>query len=429
MRSRLIMTALGLLAAWIVPAVPEVEAQSPKRAQYTVTDLGTFGGTYSFAYAINNSEAVAGGAATPSQTDFISQTAFLSYGGAPIDLGTLGGSVCPGCISEGSAVSANGTVALISETATVDPNGEDFCGFGTFRQCLSAIWKSGELRALATLPGGNNSQAYFVNNHGEIIGFSENGTYDATCRNSVPFHVYRFDTVKWGTDGKATALRPLPGDTVSFGFGINDHGQAVGTSGQCAQVTLPPNYPPLGPHAVLWEADGSATDLGSLPGGGGINVATSINNRGDVVGQTHMPDGTVRSFLWTSASGMRDIGTFPEGALFTVAGCCHTINESGQIVGFSIDAAFNMRALVWQDSVPTDLNSLIPVDSPWYLLIASSINDAGEIVGWAVSLNTFEVHAFQASPNAGIGKAARGAVKPPALPEKVRKQLRRQLHF
>jgi len=74
-------------------------------------------------------------------------------------------------------------------------------------------------------------------------------------------------------------------------------------------------------------------------------------------------------------------------------------------------------------------NSLIPADSPWYLLNASSINDAGKIAGWAVNLNTFEVHAFQASPHAGIGKAARGAVKPPALPEKVRKQLRRQLHF
>jgi probable HAF family extracellular repeat protein len=126
---------------------------------------------------------------------------------------------------------------------------------------------------------------------------------------------------------------------------------------------------------------------------------------------------------------MRDLGVFPDGALLTVAGCCHTINDSGQLVGFSIDATFNMGALVWQNGVSTDLNVLIPADTPWYLLAAASINDAGEIVGWAVNTNTFEVHAFLASPIVGIGPAARGAVRPPALPSKMRNRLRRQLHF
>jgi probable HAF family extracellular repeat protein len=417
---------MGVLALLALSGV--ARAQSPK-SRYSVKDLGTLGGSYSFAYAINASGAVVGGAATENQTDFFSQTAFLSYGGQPINLGTLGGLACPGCSSEGAAASANGTVAILSETAKIDADGQDFCGFGTNRQCLAAAWKNGILSALPTLAGGNNSQAYFVNNQGEIIGLSENSTYDATCRDSVPFHVHRLQAVKWGLDGKPVPLAPLPGDTVSFGFGINNIGQAVGTSGLCATTTLPPNYPPGGAHAVLWEADGSPVDLGSLPGNAGINVATSINNSGEVVGQTHLLDGTVRSFLWSRTTGMRDLGTFPDGALLTVAGCCHTINDSGQIVGFSIDSSFNMRALLWQNGAPTDLNALIPADSPWYLLAAASINDAGEIVGWAVNINSFEVHAFLASPNSGVGPAARGTKSPPALPQKVRAQLRRQLHF
>ena len=49
-----------------------------------------------------------------------------------------------------------GESALISETANSDPNNEDFCAFGTHRQCLGATWKDGTLTALPTLPGGNN---------------------------------------------------------------------------------------------------------------------------------------------------------------------------------------------------------------------------------------------------------------------------------
>jgi hypothetical protein len=48
----------------------------------------------------------------------------------------------------------------------VDPLGEDFCEFGTHRQCLAAIWKNGELSALPNLAGGNNANAFALNDLG-----------------------------------------------------------------------------------------------------------------------------------------------------------------------------------------------------------------------------------------------------------------------
>jgi len=126
------------------------------------------------------------------------------------------------------------------------------------------------------------------------------------------------------------------------------------------------------------------------------NVAGSINNRGEVAGTAQSPlDGTIHAFLWTKDEGMQDFGAFP-GAFATVPPCCHSINDSGGMVGFSIDGDGNMRALLWQGKVPKDLNTFIAKKSGWYLLAASSINDAGQIVGWG-TING-EVHALLATP-------------------------------
>src|SRR5215472_6247474 len=116
MKSRLVFAPLGLLVL-AIPTGITAQAQLPTPASYTVTDLGTLGGVNSFPYANNNQGMVIGGSNTAGQNDQIAQTAFLWWGGQMINLGTLGGSACPDCSSAGSAASANGTVALISETA------------------------------------------------------------------------------------------------------------------------------------------------------------------------------------------------------------------------------------------------------------------------------------------------------------------------
>jgi probable HAF family extracellular repeat protein len=419
MKTKLLCSSIGVAAVLCAGAARGIHAGSPM-AEFTVIDLKTLGGGYSFGYSINDAGVAAGGAATALQTDYLAQTAFISNGGDPVNVGAVGGSACSGCSSEAAAVSADGQVSVISETPAADPDGEDFCGFGTFRQCVAAVWNNHVFRILEMFTGGHNSQVYFANNAGEMVGFSETGQPDNGC--IYPFQKYRFQAAKWGRSGPPTPLVPLPGDTVSFAMSINDSGQAVGASGLCSNVLLPPA--PGAPHAVFWDVDGTPIDLGTPQGGIGKNVATGINNRGDVVENSHMADGTIHAFVWNrSGGGLRDLGTYPPDAFVTVTPCCNVINNRGQIVGFSVDSTFNLRGLIWRNGVPADLNALLPDGSPWYIQMPGGINEAGEIVASALNLQTSEVHAVLLSPVSGAGPAARGATKPPVLPDSVRQRL------
>jgi probable HAF family extracellular repeat protein len=391
-------SSIGLLALAAIPQPLAAQEDSHERARhtrhYSVTDLGVLGtGTNSAAYDMNNIGWVAG------SSNLIPggpQHAFLWFGGGPLrDLGTLGG---PNSAADGP--NWFGEAPVISEIATADPDGEDFCGYGTHLQCRGAIWRYGKLSVLPGLPGGRNAVSIGINNLAQVVGWAENGIYDSTCAQATLSQVFRFDAVKWDPSGKIHKLSPLisEGDTVAFSFGINDRGQAVGSSGSCSTQGLPPANT-TGLHAVLWERDGSPKYLGTLGDANNtmFNAATSINDRGEVVGTSQYIDGTVHSFLWRESRGMEDLGTLP-GAFATIAGCCHTINNRNEVVGFSINGT-GSTAFVWKDGVITDLNTLIPAGSPLHLLNAEALNDEGEIVGQACVLPACtEFHAYRARP-------------------------------
>ena len=416
----------SIAAATLLAAL--ATAQPPRR--YTVIDLGTLGGTYSFGFGINILGDVVGAAATPAQTDGFDATATLwsQRNGkiGPTNLGALGPPhfpACPTCNSDAAAVDAFGGVAMGSEIGTLDPNGEDFGQFDpanpTHRITRGAIWRNGTMTVLPNLPGGNNANAFWANNLGQVSGFAENGTFDSSCSQVTPYQVQRFQPVIWKPNGQLQrVLSPLTakGDTVAFALTINDFGETVGASGLCATTGLPPAAinNTTATHAVRWEPDGSISDLGSL--GGAANIASSINNLGEIVGTAQSPkDGTVHTFRWTRLTGMLDYGAFP-GAVATVAGCCHTINDIGQIVGFTVEPTnpYFGRAIIWQGTQPKDLNAFVRDAGPFVQLTgAFSINDLGVIVCQGVT-TAGELHACLAVPDNRA--PANDNVSPPAWP-------------
>ena len=199
-----------------------------------------------------------------------------------------------------------------------------------------------------------------------------------------------------GQDGTAQRLRPLPGDTVSFAFENNDNGDVVGVSGLCSNVMLPGPMSPSGPHAVIWDKDGNPTEIPALKGAVSV-IPTTITNRGDVVGNVIYDDGAPHVFLWTRQAGMRDLGT-PDGDFMSVAPCCRTANEHGDIVGFSCPGPMgSCRAVLHTNNKWYDLNDWTLPGSA-YLTIVSGINDEGQIAAGGPS-STGDTRAYLVSPS------------------------------
>jgi probable HAF family extracellular repeat protein len=149
---------------------------------------------------------------------------------------------------------------------------------------------------------------------------------------------------------------------------------------------------------VLWD-DGRVTNLGDL-GAPWWNTPTAINDRGDVVGfagQPAYPEGDyLTAFIWTKRDGIQPLPPLP-GHLDSEA---YGINERRQVVGISCDADFaDCRAVMWENGVPTDLNSLKQPSYTGRLERAKDIDNDGEITGRAVGPNGRT--AFFAQPQRG----------------------------
>ncbi len=349
-------------------------------------------------------------------------TAWVSHGvvweGTSKKVITIPGLGGPNNIAFG--VNMWGQAAGQADTETPDPNDEDFCGSAALglthsgNTCVPFLWQNGATVALPRLRNsagteGNNGAALQINDFGMVAGTAENGEVDSTCPGaSVSPQTIEFKPVLWmkpfpWSQMRVHELPTVNGDPDGIALAINDLGQAVGASGNCGpfNVLEQNNLTPL--HAVLWR-NGHAIDLGNLGGDGrfaGI-YATGLNDNGQVVGTSDTTgDASFHAFLWQRGH-ITDLGTLPDDAYSSAT----SIANNGMVLGISISASFSPRAALWRNGTATDLNTLVPQNSALYLESACSINEKGEIIGFAaLKSNPSESHAYLAKPvvNSGDG--------------------------
>ncbi len=109
-------------------------------------------------------------------------------------------------------------------------------------------------------------------------------------------------------------------------------------------------------------------DLGTL---GGASIGRDINDSGQVVGQSLNTSGEAQAFLWENGR-MTNLGTL--GGLTSFA---RGIDDSGRVVGFSRNSNNQVRAFLAQNGNMTSLGTLTGFSSSeaWHT------NDSGMVVG------------------------------------------------
>jgi probable HAF family extracellular repeat protein len=396
-------------------------AQSTDSPRYIIVDLGPVGPSWSQGqpFVVSGNGLVSGETvlANPNNSGEWVSDAVLWEGTSKkvISSPGLGG---PNSVAYG--VNIWGQAVGQADTKTPDPNGEDFCGSTALglthggKTCVPFLWQNGTMVALPRLRNsagteGSNGVALKNNDFGMVAGTAENGEVDSTCPGaSISPQTIEFKPVIWTksfpwSQVRMQELPTVDGDPDGIAYAINDLGHTVGASGNCGpfNATEQNNLTPL--HAVLWRY-GNAIDLGNLGGDGkffGI-FATGLNDDGQVVGASDTTgDASFHGFLWQQGH-ITDLGTLT-GDAYSLA---LAIGNNGLVLGASINASFSPRAVLWRNGTATDLNNLVPQDSALYLESACSINDKGEITGFAtLKSNSGESHAYLAKPVASDGDA------------------------
>lgn len=183
-----------------------------------------------------------------------------------------------------------------------------------------------------------------------------------------------------------TDLGVLAGGSYTEAAGLNQHGAVVGAANSVNSAT----------HAFLWTSAGGLRDIGTLGGPDADSAANGINNSNQVVGYSFLPNNaSARAFLWTNGAGMESLGTLG-GNNSSAMG----INDVGQVVGsaYTTKNSSTEHAFLWTEAGGMeDLGTLGGNYSQ-----AWAINNSGAVVGYSYLADETTFHAFLWTPAEGM---------------------------
>jgi probable HAF family extracellular repeat protein len=200
-----------------------------------------------------------------------------------------------------------------------------------------------------------------LNNRGMLTGKAETDTPSAGDCPPICFDTHVF---RWA-EGTFTDLGTLPGGNSSEVGGINSRGWIVGGS-QTGDVDPIIGLPIF--HAVLWKQN-EPIDLGTLRDGL-HSAALHVNNSGQVVGFATInttPDplsflsGPIHPFLWEGGV-MQDLGTLPgDSDALPYPGCA--VERNNLVTGISLGSDPQTgspvaRAFLWDNGTMIEIGTL-----------------------------------------------------------------------
>lgn len=237
--------------------------------------LPTLGGVNGYASGVNHSGEIVGWAETAVHDTTCQPPQVLQFEAA---LYTPDGSIheLPPLPQDedGAATDINDRGQVVGISGTCDN------AVGAYTAKHSVLWEHGRPTRIPDFGGSGWNTPVQINDFGAVVGF-------ANLPNDVVNGQLNFQPIAfiWSKDCGLQKIEPLPGDTNTIAYGINNRGQVVGQS----------FGGPEGSRAFLWQ-DGKIYDLNGLVSSTPslyLVYAESINNRGEITGEACVLSGTV----------------------------------------------------------------------------------------------------------------------------------------
>lgn len=295
-----------------------------------VKDLGTLGGPNSFIqWQVHNANGVIAGFAETAAIDQYGENWSCGY-----FFPSFTGHVCVGFRYEHNTMTAlptlggpNGYASGVNEHGQIVGWAENTvrdstCTYPQIFQFEAVLYeRNGKAKTLPPLPRDPDGAAVAINAAGQVVGIS------GACNNAFGGYTARHAVI-W-QNGKPTEIKTFGGHGWNTPTDINSQGQVVGFANHADDIVN--GQLQFDPIAFIWSAAAGMAKIRPLPHDTNT-TAYAVNDAGQVVGQSSGGPEGARAFLWQNGKSvdLNAVSTLPPNFYLVYA---EGINNSGRITG------------------------------------------------------------------------------------------------